>query len=122
ILDVRGGMRTQEQSRRVSEAMLSLGWRRPNSNGTISIGGKTLMGFVKGDKPWPTITATRHYTVGLIWTVEEPRQSEDTGGDTGEDTGGDTGPSLSRPDDDLGDDLGHHLEQNPIRSEHILNF
>jgi predicted P-loop ATPase len=59
ILDVRGAQQTQEQSRRVGDAMRKLGWRRPNDAGTVKIEGEMVSGFVKGEKPWKTVTAHR---------------------------------------------------------------
>ena len=52
ILDVRPGQRTQDQNRRMGEAMRALGWRRPNKAGLVKLEGKTVMGYVKGDPPW----------------------------------------------------------------------
>jgi hypothetical protein len=41
ILDVRGAQRTQDQSRRLSDAMRHLGWRRANKARTIKVEGTT---------------------------------------------------------------------------------
>ena len=65
ILDVRGAQQTQDQSRRVGDAMRKLGWRRPNDAGTVKIGGELVSGFVKGEKPWQTIRANRLKETGL---------------------------------------------------------
>jgi predicted P-loop ATPase len=70
ILDVRGAQKTQEQSRRVGEAMRKLGWRRPNSGGTVKIDGELVSGFVKGEKPWRTIVAQRSKESGLHVTYD----------------------------------------------------
>jgi predicted P-loop ATPase len=59
ILDVRGGQQGQEQSRRVGEAMRCLGWQRPNAGRNVKINGEAVSGFVKGEKPWRTVTAWR---------------------------------------------------------------
>jgi hypothetical protein len=59
ILDVRGGQQGQDQSKRVGQAMHCLGWQRANSGGTVKIGGKLVSGFVKGEKPWKTVWASR---------------------------------------------------------------
>jgi predicted P-loop ATPase len=59
ILDVRGGQQGQEQSRRVGEAMRCLGWQRPNAGGIVKINGEVISGFVRGEKPWRTVTAWR---------------------------------------------------------------
>jgi hypothetical protein len=59
ILDVRGGQQTQENSKRVGQAMRDLGWERPNSGGTVKIDGELVSGYVKGERPWKAITAWR---------------------------------------------------------------
>jgi hypothetical protein len=59
ILDVRGGQQTQEQSRRVGEAMRALGWRRPSDSGLVKIDGEPVSGYVKGEKPWRKVSANR---------------------------------------------------------------
>jgi predicted P-loop ATPase len=59
ILDVRGAQQTQEASRRIGEAMRKLGWERPNGARTVKIKGELVSGFVKGEKPWRTVTAWR---------------------------------------------------------------
>ena len=59
ILNVPGSQRTQDQSRRVSEAMGKLGWRRANSGRTIKMDGKLVMGFVRGTPPWRPIKVRR---------------------------------------------------------------
>jgi hypothetical protein len=66
ILDVRGGQQTQEQSRRVGEAMRDLGWRRPNSARTVKINGELVSGYVKGEGPWITVNAYRDKD-GKLW-------------------------------------------------------
>jgi hypothetical protein len=66
ILDVRGGQQTQEQSKRVGQAMRDLGWRRPNESGYVKIDGEPVSGYVKGEKPWPTVTAWRDKE-GKVW-------------------------------------------------------
>ena len=59
VLDTKPGQRGQEQARRVSEAMRALGWRRPNDSMMVKIEGKQVVGWVKGDHPWETITFRR---------------------------------------------------------------
>jgi hypothetical protein len=59
ILDVRGGQQGQDQSRRVGEAMRSLGWRRPNMARNVNIGGELVSGYVRGEKPWKPVLAWR---------------------------------------------------------------
>jgi hypothetical protein len=59
ILDVRGAQRTQDQSRRLSDAMRHLGWRRANKARTIKVGDKDVMGFVYREQPWRLISVTR---------------------------------------------------------------
>ena len=59
ILNIPGSQRTQDQSRRVSEAMSKLGWRRANSGRTIKMDGKLVMGFVRGTPPWRPIKVRR---------------------------------------------------------------
>jgi predicted P-loop ATPase len=59
ILDVRGGQQGQEQSRRVGEAMRQLQWHRPNSGGTVKINNELVSGYVRGEKPWRTVSAWR---------------------------------------------------------------
>ena len=59
ILDAKPAQRGQEQARRVSEAMRTLGWRRPNEASTVKIDGRSVVGWVKGDHPWETITFRR---------------------------------------------------------------
>jgi predicted P-loop ATPase len=59
ILDVRGGHQTQEQSRRVGDAMRQLGWRRANKARTIKFAGKDVMGWVRGEQPWRRIWVWR---------------------------------------------------------------
>jgi hypothetical protein len=59
ILDVKPGMRTQEQSRRVGDAMRKLGWQRPSKSGLVKIGNKPVSGYVKGEPPFRTVTAIR---------------------------------------------------------------
>jgi predicted P-loop ATPase len=62
ILDMRGGQRTQDHNQRMGKAMRDLGWRRANTAGTVSIDGKMVVGFAKGngkDKPWYIVEAIR---------------------------------------------------------------
>jgi hypothetical protein len=59
ILDVRGGQRTQDQNRRLSDAMRQLGWGRANKARTIKVEGRDVMGFVCGEQPWRLISVMR---------------------------------------------------------------
>ena len=59
ILDVRGGQRTQEQSKRLGDAMRQLGWRRANKARTIKVEGRDVMGFVCGEQPWRLTSVMR---------------------------------------------------------------
>jgi predicted P-loop ATPase len=70
ILDLKVGHLHQDQSRRVSDAMKRLGWRRPNSAMTIKVDGKDVVGWVKGEKPWPEIVVQR-CSDGTISIVQE---------------------------------------------------
>jgi hypothetical protein len=74
ILDVKGAQQTQEQSKRVGAAMRDLGWKRPNTAGTIKIDGKLVSGFVKGERPWRTVKAWRTKEDGLhvLWEIDPP--------------------------------------------------
>jgi hypothetical protein len=60
ILDVRGGQQTQEQNRRVNDAMRQLGWQR-NKARTIKIDGKDVPGWTRGEPPWRLILVNRDY-------------------------------------------------------------
>jgi hypothetical protein len=64
ILDVRPGQRSQDQSRRLNEAMQKLGWVQ-NSNRTIKVHGQSVTGFSKGSVPWQLIHASRTRDDGL---------------------------------------------------------
>jgi hypothetical protein len=59
ILDVRGAQRTQDQSKRLSDAMRLLGWRRANTARTIKVEDEDVMGFVYGEQPWRLISVMR---------------------------------------------------------------
>jgi predicted P-loop ATPase len=59
ILDVRGGQRTQEQSKRLSDTMRQLGWRRANKARTIKVEDKDVSGYVCGEQPWRLISVMR---------------------------------------------------------------
>jgi hypothetical protein len=61
ILDIKEGNRTQNLNQRLGDAMRELGWKRPNSAGTIKINGQNLVGYVKGEEPRQTWTAWRSY-------------------------------------------------------------
>jgi predicted P-loop ATPase len=65
ILDVRGAHRTQDQNRRVGEAMRQLDWRRANKARTIKLDGKDVMGYVRGAQPWRPIGVHRDKDGGL---------------------------------------------------------
>jgi len=55
IVGVDAGHRTQEQNRRLTEAMALLGWERPK-NRSVSIDGRKVSGFVKGTEPWENVS------------------------------------------------------------------
>jgi hypothetical protein len=57
ILDLKPGQRSQDQNRRVGEAMRKLSWRHPNTAGNVRIEGKLVRGYVKGEQPWRTVSA-----------------------------------------------------------------
>lgn len=60
LLDVKAGQRTPDQSRRLSEAMIALGWRRPNSAGTVVAHGQRITGYVIGKTmPRPLVEVVR---------------------------------------------------------------
>jgi predicted P-loop ATPase len=65
ILDVRPGQRSQDQNRRVSDAMHKLGWHRPNKAGLARIGGAPVSAYVKGEQPWHEIRVSRSRDYGL---------------------------------------------------------
>ena len=65
ILDVRPGQRSQDQNARVGVAMRDLGWRRPSKGKMVRIGGKLVMGYVRGEQPWATVTVSRSPEYGL---------------------------------------------------------
>jgi hypothetical protein len=71
ILDVRGGHQTQDQSRRVSDAMRQLGWKRANSARTIKLDGKDVVGWVRGAHPWRAIRIRRDME-GRPYCVVDP--------------------------------------------------
>jgi predicted P-loop ATPase len=66
ILDVKAGHRSQDQNKRVSDAMRKLGWRRPNKGGTARIAGTLVSAYVKGAQPWRTIDVSR-LEDGRVW-------------------------------------------------------
>ncbi len=66
ILDVKAGQRSQEQNRRMSDAMRKLGWRRPNKAGLARFGGAPVSAYVKGEQPWREITVSRSRECGLM--------------------------------------------------------
>ena len=55
VVGVDAGHRTQEQNRRLTEAMAQLGWARPK-NRSVSIDGRKMSGFVKGPEPWENVS------------------------------------------------------------------
>ena len=59
VLDIRPGARGQDQSRRMADAMRSMGWQRANSGGTIRTARGLVSGWVKGEQPWVQIFVTR---------------------------------------------------------------
>jgi predicted P-loop ATPase len=65
LLKVQPGHRTQDQNKRVGDAMRKLGWRRPNKAGLAKIGGAPVSAYVKGEQPWRTIEVTFSQYGGL---------------------------------------------------------
>jgi predicted P-loop ATPase len=55
VVGIDAGHRTQEQNRRLTEAMAQLGWARPK-NRSISVDGRKVSGFVKGPEPWENVS------------------------------------------------------------------
>jgi hypothetical protein len=74
ILDVRGGQQTQEQNRRVNDAMRSLGWQR-NKARTIKVHGNDVPGWTRGEPPWRLIIVDRYY--GQLGVHYEPEPYRD---------------------------------------------
>jgi len=69
ILDVRIGSWTQDQNQRLVKAMRELGWKRPNTAGTIFYEGRYVVGWVIGDveaKDRPLISAFRDRESGML--------------------------------------------------------
>jgi predicted P-loop ATPase len=77
ILDVRPGSRTQEQNKRMGDAMLKLGWKRPNTAGTIKIGGKNVMGYVRGKEPRGLVIVVKDGYGHRAVTLTEKQQEEE---------------------------------------------
>jgi virulence-associated protein E len=79
IMEVKPGQRSQDQNRRVGEAMRKLGWRRPNTAGNVRLEGKLVSGYVKGEQPWRTLSARRRYDKETgerwleVWCADEDR-------------------------------------------------
>ena len=55
ILDIKAGQRGQDQGRRMGDAMRALGWSRPNKSKLVRIGGRPVVGWVKGEQPWEQV-------------------------------------------------------------------
>jgi virulence-associated protein E len=81
ILGARAAQRSQEANERVGTALRKLGWTRPSENNNkVRIKKRLVLGYVKGEKPWRPIIATRdeagdvhvHYTDAL-----DPKDDED---------------------------------------------
>jgi Virulence-associated protein E len=76
LLDVKPGHRTQEANARMGAAMRALGWQRPNTAGTIKIGGKMVMGYVKGDgPPRPRVEVVQDFDV-MVARLKEDKEDE----------------------------------------------
>jgi hypothetical protein len=69
ILDAQAVHRSQDQGKRLGDAMRALGWRR-NSAGTIKADGRDVAGWVKGTHPWRRIVVRR--TEDGLATYQEP--------------------------------------------------
>jgi hypothetical protein len=87
ILDMRAGQRGQEQSRRIADAMRSLGWDRANNARTVKIAGKMVVGWVKGEQPWRPWQAYREQGECRIADIDDQRfpAQWDADGDENED-------------------------------------
>jgi predicted P-loop ATPase len=75
ILDVRGSQRTQEQNKRMGDAMRLLGWHRANKAGTIKYHGNNVSGYVRGEQqPRRLITVWRDRDGGahVFYDDEKP--------------------------------------------------
>lgn len=57
LLDIKPTYQTQDLAKRLSTVMWKLGWRRPNTGGTIKEEGRLVAGYVCGDSPWRTVVA-----------------------------------------------------------------
>jgi predicted P-loop ATPase len=76
ILDMRGGQCTQDHNQRMGKAMRDLGWRRANTAGTVRIGGKLVMGYVKGGTSWPFVIEATRFTGNLHVTLRREGDPE----------------------------------------------
>ena len=57
------------QQARLAEVMRKLGWVRANNARTISVKQRMVVGWVKGERPWPLVKLDR-FDEALV--VEEP--------------------------------------------------
>jgi hypothetical protein len=73
ILDVKPGQRSQDQNKRLGDAMRKLGWRRPNEAGLARIGGVPVSAYVKGEQPWVTISFKRDKDGLVFWSSDRDR-------------------------------------------------
>ena len=71
ILDVRGGLRSQDQNARVGAAMRQIGWHRANTGDTVKIDGKLVVGYVRGQQPWRTVAASRDRDGLLVYYADD---------------------------------------------------
>jgi hypothetical protein len=80
ILDIKPGSRTQEQNKRMGDAMNKLGWQRPNTANTIKIDGKNVVGYVHGKEPRSLVTVIRDghglHVVTLTGQEQEERRQQ----------------------------------------------
>ena len=76
ILNIAPAQRTQDMNRRLGDAIRKAGWQRATKTGVVRINGKVVSGYVKGPKPWATVTATREPDGRLALEVTQPGATE----------------------------------------------
>lgn len=73
ILDVHGAQLGQVHNDRMGQAMRQLGWNRPSKSNLVRIEGKVVVGYVKGEPPWPTVKWGEDG-----WTAVSPEEVQTT--------------------------------------------
>jgi len=72
ILNLPVSQRTQAHFTRLSGAMKTIGYRRPNSSNLISVEGNKVSGYVRGEAKYPyLVSATRIGGVLSVWVVKD---------------------------------------------------